>query len=143
MRKASSPSSLSICVRTWNGKSEAGLSHERWNCKSYSLWLYYHRLHPGTLYHALQDYVEPKIELEQTRLRELEDQQRVATDSRAARDLARQVGKKAALVEELIQFGNDLKEAADRGFDPDLNDSVILDIAPLHKLAPWPDAATA
>jgi hypothetical protein len=36
--------------------------------KSYGLWLYYHRLDKDMLFKARQNYVEPKIRLEQSRL---------------------------------------------------------------------------
>ena len=36
--------------------------------KSYALWLYYHRLDKDILFKARQNYVDPKVRLEQTRL---------------------------------------------------------------------------
>ena len=42
--------------------------------KNYGLWLYYHRLDKDILFKARQNYVDPKIRLEQTRLDSLRSQ---------------------------------------------------------------------
>lgn len=43
-------------------------------------------------------------------------------------------------VSELHDFSDKLRRAADLYLDPDLNDGVALNIAPLWELAPWKEA---
>lgn len=106
--------------------------------RSYALWLYCHRLDGDTLFKALVNYVEPKIRLEHDRLRQLQSQRALAgTSGREARQLEKQIDRQEALLSELHDFHDRLRRAANLQLKPDLNDGVVLNIAPLWELVPW------
>jgi hypothetical protein len=112
--------------------------------KSYSIWLYYHRMTGDTLWKVLSDYVEPKIEHERRMLGELESKvakARAAGSGPQEREVGREIERQKALLAELAQFRADIREVAEMGYEPDRDDGVIINIAPLHKLVPWPEAA--
>jgi len=106
--------------------------------KNYGMWLYYHRLDKDLLYKALVNYVEPKLRLEESRLNDLRGQlSAVGNTGSTAKRLAGEVDKQEALLAELDDFRDKLKRAADLNLEPDLNDGVVLNIAPLWELVPW------
>jgi hypothetical protein len=109
--------------------------------KNYALWLYYHRLDSDMLFKALTKYVEPKIRLEESRLEQLRTQKAGAGNAgREARQLQQQIERQEALVGELNDFRDKLRKVADLHLEPDLNDGVVLNIAPLWELVPWDEA---
>jgi len=108
--------------------------------RSYGLWLYYHRLDKDILYKALVNYVEPKLKLEQDRLYQLQAQRQEGDAGKESRQLGRQFEKQESLVSEIQDFHDKLKRATNLHLDPDLNDGVVLNIAPLWELVPWPEA---
>jgi hypothetical protein len=109
--------------------------------KNYGLWLYYHRLDKDILFKALLNYVEPKIRLEQSNLDLLRTQKAAVGDSgREAKRLAKEMEKKEDFLSELRDFEDKLRRAANLNLEPDLNDGVVLNIAPLHELVPWNEA---
>jgi hypothetical protein len=108
---------------------------------SYSIWLYYHRLDKDTLFKALLNYVEPKIRLEENNLAHLRGQrEKVGAAGREAKLVEKQFDKQETLLSELLDFRDKLKRAADLHLDPDFNDGVVLNIAPLWELVPWAEA---
>lgn len=108
---------------------------------SYALWLYYHRLDSDTLFKALLNYVEPKVRLEASRLEQLRQQRQAAgTGGREAKQLERQIARQEAFLLELEDFQQKLRRVADLCLTPDLNDGVLLNIAPLWQLVPWAEA---
>jgi hypothetical protein len=107
--------------------------------KNYALWLYYHRLDKDILFKALVNYVEPKIRLEDDRLKTLRTQ-RAGASGKAAKQLDRQIEKQDAFLAELRDFEEKLRRAANLHLDPDLNDGVVLNISPLWELVPWKEA---
>lgn len=112
--------------------------------RSYALWLYYHKLDKDILFKALQNYVEPKIRLEVSRLETLRTQKATAGESgREAKRLGKAVEEQDDLVSELRDFEDRLRRAANLHFAPDLNDGVSLNIAPLHELVPWEDVRSS
>lgn len=108
---------------------------------TYSLWLYYHRLDPDIFFKALYKYVEPTIRPEEGRLEEYESRRRQAgTGGREARQAEETVAKQEELLTDLREFRDRLERAAKLHLHPDLNDGVVLNIAPLHELVPWKEA---
>jgi hypothetical protein len=107
--------------------------------KNYALWLYYHRLDTDILFKALVNYVDPKVRLEDDRLKTLRAQ-RAGASRRDAKQLDRQIEKQDAFLAELRDFEEKLRRAANLNLDPDLNDGVVLNIAPLWELVPWKEA---
>jgi hypothetical protein len=109
--------------------------------KNYALWLYYHRLDKDTLFKALTKYVEPEIRLEDSRLEQWRAQLASAgSEGREVKQLERQVERQESLVADLYDFRDKLRRAADLNLEPDLNDGVVLNIAPLRELVPWSEA---
>jgi len=112
--------------------------------KNYALWIYYHRLDKDTLYKALVNYVEPKIRLEEQKLKEMNERRKqLGTGGREVKGLEREIARQEALVSELYDFRDKLKRVAELNLEPDLDDGALLNIAPLHELVPWKEAEKA
>jgi len=124
--------------------------------RSYGLWVYCHRLTRDSLFHAMQSYVEPKLQHEEGRrheLRRLYEAARSAKNVSEERKLARDMDVQESLVGEISEFKANLEAAAlgrlpraepgCGGWDPNLDDGIILTIAPLHVVVPWKDATKA
>jgi len=108
---------------------------------NYGLWLYYHRLDKDILFKALINYVEPKIRLEEDRLRNLRiRKEAVGGSGREAKQIEKDMDGQEQFVSELFDFADRLRRAASLRLEPDLNDGVVLNIAPLFELLPWKEA---
>lgn len=108
---------------------------------NYAIWLYYHRLDKDILFKVLLNYVEPKLRLEENNFTQLKQRREtVGTTGREGKQLEKDLDQQESFLSELQDFRDNLKRVADLNLDPDLNDGVILNIAPLWKLIPWKEA---
>lgn len=109
--------------------------------KNYALWIYYHRLDKDILFKALLNYVEPKLRKEDARLDELRTQKTaLGPAAKGTKKLDKDIERQEAFLSELRDFEDKLRRVASLHVDPDLNDGVVLNIAPLHELVPWKEA---
>lgn len=98
---------------------------------SYSVWLYYHRSTRDLFYKVASDYVVPKWQHEERKLSGL-------VQSSGASPTASQrkaIDAQARFVEELRVMLEEVKRIAPL-WHPDLNDGVLLTMAPLWRLVP-------
>ncbi len=107
--------------------------------RNYAIWLYYHRMDKNTLYAAGRNYADAKVALEETRLVDLRQGLDALSGSARKRGEV-QIEKQQKLVEEVTAFRNRLDAVALRNLPPDLNDGVVISIAPLQELVPWKEA---
>ena len=98
---------------------------------SYSVWLYIHSFTRDTLYQVQNDYAAPKLQYETGRLEAIRSEAGPNPDAKARRELAAQEG----FVDELRAFLDEVKQVAPL-WNPDLDDGVIINFAPLWRLVP-------
>lgn len=109
--------------------------------KNFALWVYYHRLDKDILFKALLNYVEPKLRKEEARLGELRSQKAaLGSAAKGSKKLDKDIDRQEAFLSELRDFEDKLRRAANLHLEPDLNDGVVLNIAPLRELVPWKEA---
>jgi hypothetical protein len=90
---------------------------------------------------SVEANVEPKIRLETSRLETLLIEKAAVGESRKdAKRLAKVAERHEVFLSELRDFKDKLRRAANLHLDPDLNDGVVLNIAPLHELVAWKEA---
>src|SRR4029450_3600483 len=98
---------------------------------SYSVWLYYHRFTKDTFYRVLNDYAMPKLQHEERKLAGL-IQSAGGTPTASQR---KEIAEQEAFVEELRAFRGEIARIAPL-WNPNLNDGVIINFAPLWRLVP-------
>ncbi len=111
--------------------------------KNYALWIYYHRLDKDILFKALLHYVEPKVRLVNSQLTAIRGQLQQSTDDgkrTTDKKRAKEAERLEGFLSELQDFEDRLRRAANLHLEPDLNDGVVLNIAPLWELVPWKEA---
>jgi len=107
--------------------------------RNYGLWLYYHRLNKDTYFTTGREFVDAKIKLEENLLEELR-QAGVSKTGSALKAQEKMLATQIDMVEEIKAFGKALDSVALLELNPDLNDGVVLNIAPLHEITPWKEA---
>jgi hypothetical protein len=96
---------------------------------SYLVWVYAHRVSSDSLFQVLHDTVSPKIALEGQRLIQL----RQAAGPAPTASQRREVDKQAAFVDELRELAQRMETVAPL-WAPDLNDGIVIVLAPLWQL---------
>jgi len=100
---------------------------------SYTIWIYYHRLTDQTLYAAVNKYVEPKIAEVERATGRIEKELESAS-GREATQLRDRLNEGRALASELRDLRQELLRIAGLPYKTNLNDGVIINAAPFHKL---------
>ncbi len=100
---------------------------------SYTIWLYYHRLNDQTLYMAVNKYVAPKISEVERGIAQIENDLKAASGREATR-LTDRLNEARAFLGELRDLREELLRIAALPYKPDLNDGVIINAAPFHRL---------
>jgi hypothetical protein len=98
---------------------------------SYSVWLYIHAFGKDTLFRVQSDYVAPKLAHEQRQLAGLLAQAGPSPTTAQSRAIEAQ----QVFVEELSALLDEVRRVVPL-WDPDLDDGVILNFAPLWRLVP-------
>ena len=97
------------------------------------MWVYYHRLTDQTLYTIVNRYVEPKIAEVERSIAGIENDMATAS-GRQATQLRDDWQEARVFLAELHDFRQELLRVAGLPYKPDLNDGVIVNTAPLHRL---------
>jgi hypothetical protein len=100
---------------------------------SYTLWLYYPRLHPDLLYQAVNQFVNPKLS-EVARLRQDQEERLSATSGHEATRLRTAAEASRKLHAELQDLRDELLRVAGLPYRPNLDDGVLISASPLWRL---------
>ena len=98
---------------------------------SYSVWLYYHRFTRDTFFKLLNEYVKPKLDHERQKLERV----RGEGGAEPTRSQRKEIEDQEKFVAELAAMAEEVERIAPL-WNPNLNDGVIINFAPLWRLVP-------
>ena len=90
-----------------------------------------------TVYSLIRKYIGPRLNLEKTKLKDTHKAKVNAHSSKEKRNFEKTIAEYEDFIEEVGAFKQNIQEVIDTGFVPDIDDGVILNMAPLYKLIPW------
>lgn len=105
--------------------------------KSYGIYVFHERMKADSIYSIQEKYINPKIVLEKSHLAEHKARLETLNEGKEKRNLEKDIDKLETCIDELIDFQAKVKAIADKGYDPDIDDGVILNMAPLYEIIPW------
>ncbi|MDL1962667.1 MAG: BREX-1 system adenine-specific DNA-methyltransferase PglX, partial [Deltaproteobacteria bacterium] len=104
--------------------------------KKYGIWLFHEKLNKDSLFRIRKEYVEPKINLLESRIKELQGK-RDGAEGREKRAIEKEIGKLIEILDDVREFLKRLNFIIEeRGFVPHIDDGVLLNMAPLWELIP-------
>ena len=104
--------------------------------KKYGIWVFHERMTKDTLFKIKTEYVLPKINLLEARLRELR-YKRDKEESRTRRQIEREIDRVVDILDDIREFLKRLEHIIEkRGYIPHIDDGVLLNMAPLWELMP-------
>jgi len=111
--------------------------------RSWGVWLYAPTLRRETLY-AVAGEADRRLRLAIEAIARLQREQQEGGPGQPARKIAEELDSEEKLAEELRRFGTEAERLAGLGWEPNLDDGIVLCAAPLADLFPaWPDAKKA
>jgi len=105
--------------------------------RTLTVYLYHEKVTRDTLFVVKTEILEPARRLLETRLQE----QEALAEAAAGRERQRARNEAEALqaaLDDLAAFADALERVLRRGYEPDLDDGVLINLAPLYELVPWP-----
>lgn len=110
---------------------------------AWGVWVYAPELRRETLF-AIARHAGERLEQAEAEIRRLVRERDAGGAGRSDRAVANALDAEESLAEELRRFRDEAERIAGLGWEPDLDDGIILCAAPLADLFPaWKDAATA
>lgn len=103
--------------------------------KKYGIWLFHERLTGDSLYRINTEYVQPKINWTESRLRDARTAIKTA-QGRDKRAIEGDIDQLEDLLADLKAFSAKIKEIAAAGYISRIDDGVLLNMAPLWELVP-------
>jgi hypothetical protein len=104
--------------------------------KKYGIWVFHEKLNKDSLFRMRKEYVEPKINLLDSRVRELQ-LKRDGAEGREKRVVEKEIGKLVEVLDDVREFLKRLNFIIEeRGYVPHIDDGVLLNMAPLWELIP-------
>lgn len=110
---------------------------------TWGIWVYAPALSRETLF-AIARYAGERLDQAEAEIRRLTREREGGGAGRSARGISKMLETETSLAEELRKFRDEAERIAGLGWEPDLDDGIILCAAPLVDLFPaWKDAAKA
>jgi hypothetical protein len=103
--------------------------------KRYGVWVFHEKVTKDTLFRIRTEYVQPKVNWTESRIRELRKKLE-QVGGREKRQIEKDLDEHEDLLSDLKAFSAKLKEIADRGYVPRIDDGVLLNMAPLWEIIP-------
>ncbi|RLB33319.1 MAG: hypothetical protein DRH12_18535 [Deltaproteobacteria bacterium] len=104
--------------------------------KRYGVWVFHERLNKDSLFRISTEYVEPKINLLESKIKELRNK-RDTSEGREKRAIEKEMDALIDTLEDVREFKKRLDYIAkERGYVPHIDDGVLLNMAPLWELIP-------